>query len=200
MELTKEEKEVSYILTQMYGRLAKNFDIKENFVVIFCPAPKDKDTIGIARLEENIILIDSLTIKTVNEAVSTLYHEFRHVYQYYAYDGKYRNIIKSWGTDVDFYIKNHEENICIPERDAEWFGKSFGACNGLTLLNCKDDFYHLLKDDLSQLEKLNQSALQIIAEHLNLSRENKAIRFPDLESRLCEYLSDKSSLEILLGL
>ena len=144
--------------------------------------------------------IDSLTIKTVNEAVSTLYHEFRHVYQYYAFDGKYRNILECWGTDFEFYKKYHEESLCIPERDADWFGKSFGACDGPTLLDCKEDFYHLLKQDLSQLEKLNQSALQKIAKHLSLSSENKAIRFPDLESKLCKYLADKSSLEILLWL
>ena len=198
MDLTKEELEVSLILKQMYDKLAEKFSVKEDFIVMFCPAPQDEDNIGIARLEEKIIGIDSLTIKTVNEAVCTLYHEFRHVYQYYAFNGKYRNILEYWANDLDFYKKYHEESLCIPERDADWFGKSFGGCNGLTLLDYEEDFYHLLKQDLTQLDKLNQSALQKIAEHLNLSSENKAIRFSDLESKLCKYLADKSPLESLL--
>ena len=198
MDITREEAEISIILREMYDRLAKEFNISEEYSVYYCLAPKEEIADGIIRHDCNEIWIDSGKVKTLHHVVSTMYHEFRHAFQARAFNGKYKHLLVDWSEDWDFYMKYRDEFLCIPELDAKWFGDSQGECRGLVLLDCEEDFYHLLKQDPSQLDELNEHTSQLLLQHF--SEKDKPIRFPDLEAKLCKYLPDKSSLEILLGL
>ena len=47
MDITREEAEISIILREMYDRLAKEFNISEEYSVYYCLAPKEEIADGI---------------------------------------------------------------------------------------------------------------------------------------------------------
>ena len=65
MDITREEAEISIILREMYDRLAKEFNISEEYSVYYCLAPKEEIADGIIR-GLNIFLWDSNLVEFIN--------------------------------------------------------------------------------------------------------------------------------------
>ena len=135
-------------LNQICEKLSNKFSIKISIQI----TSLDKSLNGKFDFKSNKILINNDIDQEL--AICTVYHEFRHAWQYQ----NYPDLFIWWMCHYDIYMKYYYTLVNSMEQDAILYGNSHGKNNREDLLK----FYSI--DDLENLFQNN--AFDFVREHL----------------------------------
>lgn len=175
-----------YRIKELYVALAREYHVPLRPEIHYVPVPvkSEKDnTAGVAYLEKGVIVINSNVIKTLDELVESVYHEFRHVWQYYYYN----EAIKCWIQDEKTYWNFYHSSFCVPESDSRAFASSRGQLDYRSRLS-RSPYYYGLVAGRDPAEALYDPLLLVCTPPMTDAYKSKRVVFPVIEERLGEAL------------